>query len=325
MKKLFAVILIFYVSWIFSYTQTNPAEAECKSIKITGSKVICVGEVLTLVATTEPVGCPVTWGTSPKGEPATETAKQIFKTKWAAAGKKIVTATCGEKTDSYEVCVIEKVEEAIDVDKVTYPLFEVKEVPANAWGVTDSDPDVHIVLKCYFDCNTNVWKCRVTEASYAIGSKSRLLPGVVEVTKELVQKTLDCTKLTTMVKSLTDVANQKPDSGFYMLAAVQNHEKLHVTKETSDITASFKVFKKEVEVISIAEDCSTLTAERALEKLKNTVAYISADTDFLIAQVESLMDSSDHEPIASYIAAEVAIVNPMIKIIQDRKMALNCP
>ena len=73
-------------------------------------------------------------------------------------------------------------------------------------------------------------KPSVTQADQQTRQTSRLLPGVVEVTQTLIDGTSSCATLATMSTSLASVAAQGADSGYYVVAAVEAHENLHVTQ-----------------------------------------------------------------------------------------------
>ena len=113
MKKLFAVILIFYISWIFADPQTNPKEGNCTVNSVTGPAIVCIGKTAKFTVATIPEKCPVIWtgGGTPKGQ---ESKASIFETKWDTAGKKTIKVKCKISTSFKEIEV-----EVVEIDSLT--------------------------------------------------------------------------------------------------------------------------------------------------------------------------------------------------------------
>lgn len=189
------------------------------------------------------------------------------------------------------------------------------------WGVTVfEDP----VINTGAYCAGTTWKLKVTKADSQINQGSRLLPGVVEVTNALVAAATNCATLSTMKTSLDNVANQRPDSGYYKLSAVEAHEDVHVTEYQADMVGVFTTFKSAVEGLSIPLE-DALTAVDANIFLTALTGYIVERNKFDTAEIKANNDTAAHNPITPFVTAEHGAVDSMIVAIDARRTALSCP
>jgi hypothetical protein len=192
---------------------------------------------------------------------------------------------------------------------------------ATEWGLTQM---LRTTLDITAFCKGEVWKNVVSTADGLVHTKSRLLPGVVEVTAALVNAEKDCGTLSRMATSLKDAADGKAHLGYYMLAAVEAHENLHVTHYKAGVNPAFATFKAAVEALTIPKG-DAKDAAAAATKIKALPAYTAALTAFRAAETKAGADTAAHKPAGDFAKAEHAVVDPMIKTITDRRTALKCP
>jgi hypothetical protein len=192
---------------------------------------------------------------------------------------------------------------------------------AAEWGLTQPQ---RTTLQITAFCKGEVWKNVVSTADGLAHTKSRLLPGVVEVTAALVNAEKDCGTLSRMATSLKDAADGKAHLGYYMVAAVQAHENLHVTHYKDGVNPAFATFKAAVEALTIPKGDAKDAADAAT-KIKVLPAYTAALTAFRAAETKAAADTAAHKPAGDFEKAEHAVVDPMIKTITDRRAALKCP
>ncbi|MCD6049808.1 MAG: hypothetical protein K0Q55_1211 [Verrucomicrobia bacterium] len=252
----------------------------------------------------------------------TGTGKLVRTVSLTAAGDTVITATAG--TSSKAVTIRVRGTGAAAPTTVGPPLnylpVGVAAAPAG-WGVTViGDPVFDITAYC----NSPHWSCRITQADSQINQACRLLPGVVEVTAALVAAETNCTTLTTMATSLDTVASQGAHSGYYMLAAVQAHEDLHITQYKAAIAPAYVALIAAVEALNVPlKDYADAAAAAAAIKAKP--AYIAAMATFHAADVAANNATAAHMPVGPFNTAEHGVVDPMIATINARKAALKCP
>ena len=192
---------------------------------------------------------------------------------------------------------------------------------ATEWGLTQM---LRTTLDITAFCKGEVWKNVVSTADGLVHTKSRLLPGVVEVTAALVNAEKDCGTLSRMATSLKDAADGKAHLGYYMLAAVEAHENLHVTHYKAGVKPAVATFKAAVEALTIPKGDAKDAADAAT-KIKALPAYTAALTAFRAAETKAAADTAAHKPAGDFAKAEHTVVDPMIKTITDRRTALKCP
>ena len=192
---------------------------------------------------------------------------------------------------------------------------------ATEWGLTQPQ---RTTLDITAFCKGEAWKNVVSTADGLVHSKSRLLPGVVEVTAALVNAEKNCGTLSRMATSLKDAADGKDHLGYYMVAAVVAHENLHVTHYKAGVNPAFATFKAAVEALAIPKGDAKNAADAAT-KIKALPAYTAALTAFQAAETKAAADTAAHKPAGDFEKAEHAVVDPMIKTITDRRAALKCP
>lgn len=189
------------------------------------------------------------------------------------------------------------------------------------WGVTHFDDPV-VDITAY--ANAGGWKCVITQADEQTHQGVRLLPGQAEVTPALVAGEASCPRLKTMRTSLDSIASQGPKSGFYMVAAVQAHEDVHVSQYRADLPAHYTTLKTAIEALTVPF-AGVATAAAAKTAIKALPAYTTAMATFLAAEVAVNNKTGTHSPVAPFSTAEHGVVDPMITTIRAREAALKCP
>jgi hypothetical protein len=189
------------------------------------------------------------------------------------------------------------------------------------WGVTVNDDPVFDIT-AYASGAT--WNCVITTADQQSHQGTRLLPGVAEVTPALVAAEARCPRLQTMITSLNSVASQGAASGFYMLAAVQEHEDVHITQYRAGLAPHYTTLKTAIEALTVpfAAHANAAAAKAAIMALP---AFTAAMATFHAADVAVNNASGAHAPVAPFNTAEHGVVDPMIVTIRARRTALKCP
>jgi hypothetical protein len=126
-----------------------------------------------------------------------------------------------------------------------------------------------------------------------------------------------------MVTSLNSVASQGADSGFYMLAAVQAHEDVHIRQYRAGLAPLYAALKTAVEALTVPLAGNTATSAAAA--IKALPAYTVAMATFHAGDVAVNNASGQHTPAAPFNTAEHSVVDPMIATIGARRTALTCP
>ncbi len=190
-----------------------------------------------------------------------------------------------------------------------------------SWGITHNDDPI-------FDISVFAaaggWECRITKADQRSHQGTRLLAGVVEVTPALVAAEADCARLQTMITSLNSVASQGANSGFYMLAAVQAHEDVHITQYRAGLAPHYTTLRTAIEALTVPL-ASHNTAASAKAAIKALPAFTTAMATFHTADVAVNNATGAHAPVAPFNTAEHGVVDPMITTIRARRTALTCP
>jgi hypothetical protein len=187
-------------------------------------------------------------------------------------------------------------------------------------GLTRNDDPVFDITAYASDAT---WDCVITTADQQSHQGVRLPPGIVEVTPKLVADETNCATLQTMITSLNSIANQNPGSGFYMLAAVQAHEDVHIKQYREGLAPHYDTLRMAIE--GLAVPLAGNTAASAKAAIKALPTYTEAMATFHAADVAVNNATADHTPIAPFKAAEHGIVDPMIATIRARRTTLKCP
>jgi hypothetical protein len=189
------------------------------------------------------------------------------------------------------------------------------------WGVTHFDDPV-IDITAY--ASAGGWNCVITQADEQTHQGVRLLPGQAEVTPALVAGEASCPRLKTMVTSLNSIASQGPKSGFYMVAAVQAHEDVHISQYRAGMAPHYTTLKTAIEALTVPF-AGTPTAAAAKAAIKALPAYTAAMATFHAGDVAENNKTGTHAPVAPFNTAEHGVVDPMVTTIQARETALGCP
>jgi hypothetical protein len=192
-------------------------------------------------------------------------------------------------------------------------------VPA-AWGTTRNDDPVFDITAY---ASGSKWKCKITTADQQSHQGVQLVAGVTEVTDALVAGESDCDVLKTMFTSLKDVADQKPDSGYYMIAAVQAHEDVHIRQYRAGLAPHYNILRTAVEALTVPFAAHP-DADAAATAIKALPAFTTAMARFHSADVSVNNTSGGHSPAAPFKTAEHGVVDPMITRIKARRTALKC-
>ncbi len=313
---------------------------DCKNcnVQVMGPDFACTGSSQTYVAKATGGGT-LTWkvsdGASSSSSSATVSDGECvsldvsFNSEGPAGGPQ----SSGNKVEATLVCSSGLTDQggvgvgvASSVDPGSVPITFTPGSPAptpSGWGVTVFD-DPLVDITAYCDHGAGVWRCRVTEAEATHHQAVRLLPGVVEVTQALVNSTTNCSTLNTMISSLLSVANQGADSGYYMLAAVQAHEDVHVQQYIAGVTPLYATFVLSAEALTVPLSSHTNAAD-ATTALKGLAAYVTAFDAFCLGETAVANQTASHVPATPFVQAELGVVNPMITNINTQKATLGCP
>lgn len=209
------------------------------------------------------------------------------------------------------------------------------------WGMTTFDaPAIEVGFGCV-DASTGTYRATITKADQTIRQGTRLLTSVAEVTPALIQRTSNstaplrqrCTILTKMADDLQYEATvagtgvepigppprPRTPTQYYVEAAVQAHENVHVEHYKAAIEAPYRTFKRTVETTVITASSDQEAIDKFRPRLQAAAAtLLQAKADFHAAEKR-------HEPPSAYQAAEQAVVTPMIDRIRSHRKILGCP
>lgn len=138
---------------------------------------------------------------------------------------------------------------------------------ACTWGITA--PDALKVSTTTCKDGTD-WRLRVTGVSSTVRKFSRLLPGQKEPTTWNAKKTNFCAQVT----ELDNLGNCP--GAWYMLAAVQAHENVHVKEWKTSFPTDWPTVKATIEGISVAASGATAKQSAATKHMRTSATFTAA-------------------------------------------------
>lgn len=319
-----------------SATQVNddsdmPSANECKvckngtptqmAITVAGSINILKNQVETYTASSVDGALPsgdLNWtaiGSTINGSNTGTSVSITFSTaSISAADLKTVKATCGSGNDSIDVCVVDSGVAASSVSAVNY--IESAGTPSGTpWGkLSLSPPFFNVDITAYYELSSNSWKAKLTKVDMPYDIWYRLLPGRMEASAA-VATAANCIK---MIQDLTALGG----SDWYMISAVEAHERQHVIELKASATPELAAMKASIEALSVPHTCGidVAAAEASIKALPGyATATNLADSNFRTVYV------AIPDPNANTNAAERAVVNPVIASIKVRGVANGWP
>jgi hypothetical protein len=212
-------------------------------------------------------------------------------------------------TQSVKVCVVDPGTAPKEVKSVTYT--ENKKEPwSDDWGATKpSQPDVD--AEASFDCTTKKWKGVVTKAEGKYDIFYRLIKDCNEANLADATEANYCE----MIKNLQSLKGPK----WYMVAAVEAHERVHVASYKRIVDKHFATAKAAIEALTVDHTCGK-TAAQATADLKALAAYTKAINDMKanIATDWTAQIALDHAAGGPCDKAEQGVVNPRIDEIKKK-------
>jgi hypothetical protein len=250
---------------------------------------------------------PSCWSTS-GGSGSEKLARSVSKN---AAGSTTITFSAGLVTRSVTICVVDAGTTPTGVGAVNY--VEHFLTTSAEWGeMTPNDWNVDITA--YFDCASAQWKCKVTQADSHYDIFYHLKAGVQEAS---VAAATTGAILCKMKADLAVLANI-PGIQWYMIAAVEAHERVHVDEWKGSLNPRFTTMKTTIEALTVPHVCGrTAASAKALIKAMPTytsavnTAYTDATTAFIAIP----------DPNSNTDAAEHAVVDPMINALEAKRVA----
>ncbi|MBL8879059.1 MAG: hypothetical protein JNG88_08055 [Phycisphaerales bacterium] len=168
-------------------------------------------------------------------------------------------------------------------------------------------------ITAYFDCASDSWKARVTQADSTYTIWWRLLAGISEASAAAATDANHCN----MIADLNALGN-RAGRAWYMLAAVEAHERVHVTEWRTSLDPKFATMKTTIEALSVprasaADAAAARTAIRALPAYQTAVDAADNDAQTVFWAIPDPNGNTD--------AAEHAVVDPVITAIRARETA----
>lgn len=180
---------------------------------------------------------------------------------------------------------------------------------STAWGAMR--PTTWTVdIEVRFNCTNNRWYAVVSRADSEYDIFYRLLSGVTEATVAAATNANHC-KMISDLNALGNVTNVQ----WYMVAAVEAHERVHVTEWRSSLNPEFATMKSTIEGLSVANTAG-MTSGDAIAQIKAMPAYTNAVSGANTRARTTFFAIAD--PNAQTNAAEHAVVDPMITSIRQR-------
>ena len=208
-----------------------------------------------------------------------------------------------------------KAKPATVVRKVAPSPASVAELDANTWGYTE-DEIVVPTIAVSRDIKRGVWytSLRKLEGHYSL--QTQLLPGVTEVTGP--GGNTDATNWQEQVYELNALGDHPGPSNWYMIRAVEEHEKVHAN--------SLKAALDDV-AVAIENDYTQLTvplagnpnATAAIAAVQALPEYADAATDGRELWDDKYLEYIDADHVGRTPPAEHKVVDPMVE--QIKKVA----
>ena len=179
-------------------------------------------------------------------------------------------------------------------------------------GFIDSASLLDLTLKAYYVQSQNHWQVKITKATSSYWMWWRLLPPRPSINKPLPVKEastsavdrLNCTKM------LADLRAAGPyDSDWYVLKAIEAHERTHGTQWQAVLNTHFQAIRTEIESLTVPNRCG-MTAEQARNEIESSQAFKQIRTTNLTQALGDYGNIKETDP--ELIQAELQVVNPLI-------------
>ena len=180
--------------------------------------------------------------------------------------------------------------------------------PASAnWGET-KERELIVDVTPHYDAGSNSWKAKVTSAELKYTIWYRLIAGVSEAsTAAATTNAIYCT-MREDLRTLGYPAGRSPQ--YYMVSAVEAHERQHVVEMHQAFDPEFATMKATIEGLSVPYQCGS-TADQVKAQLKGA-AFTQAVTGAFNRFVTTYYGPGFPDPNPQTDAAEHAVVDPVI-------------
>ncbi len=182
-----------------------------------------------------------------------------------------------------------------------------------AWGVT-KERLLDVDIEAYFDAAAGAWKAKIIKAEQNYDIYYRLIPGVSEASVAGATAANFC-KMITDLRTLGYPPAASGAVAWYMVSAVEAHERQHVTEMGQAEAPEFAGMKTAIEALSVPNDC-VLTPATAKAALKAVPGYQTAITTAFNNFVATYYGPGYPDPNANTDAAEHAVVDPVVTAIR---------
>ncbi len=224
---------------------------------------------------------------------------------------------------------------------VTYVISELPEaeLTSRQWGKTSFKQFSYTpVLRC-IDRKTGTWAAELRDPQQEVKQAARLLDGVDEVDSRLVRAIAQSTKpraekCAGLAKVSDDLIWESSEAGtgaplvgplprprtptkYYMKAAVQAHEKVHLTRFQRAMAPAYRTFSTDIEKFTVTTS-SPRTARAAF------LAHLAKAREKLTTAFEEYGKQDAHRSPGDFKAKEQAVVAPMLELIGRHQRFLGC-
>lgn len=196
------------------------------------------------------------------------------------------------------------------VTSVTYSPLEIAPWNGNTGGTRTKVPKIEITA--YFDCGTGKWKCKVTKAESEYETFSRRPNSASEAS---VSAASSSAILCRMEKDLAGLG-YNGDEQWFMLSAVQEHEKVHAEQWKTAFNAEFQTMKSTVEGIEAEHKCGE-TPQDGKSKIEGGDTYKNAIYDVYQKAKDAYGKNPDRSQETD--DAERSVLNPMINSLEQKR------
>ena len=181
-----------------------------------------------------------------------------------------------------------------------------------AWGVT-KERLLDVDIEAYFDA-AGTWKAKIIKAEQNYDIYYRLIAGVSEASVAGATAANFC-KMITDLRTLGYPPAASGAVAWYMVSAVEAHERQHVIEMRLAQGPEFAGMKTGIEALTVPNDC-VLTPATAKAALKALPGYQTAITTAFNNFVATYYGPGYPDPNANTDAAEHAVVDPVVTAIR---------
>ena len=203
------------------------------------------------------------------------------------AGSETVTCTAGSSSRIVTVCVLASPSSPTSASEMDIDVVEVAPTNSEDYGGTHWPGTITVDIGVYLDCDSMTWKCKLTTASTEIRTWSRLPAGVSPASVEDATAANYCD----MLESLDNFG----EGDYYVLAAVEAHEQVHIDVITEHVSAVFSTLKSAIEGLSVSATCAKSASDVKAE-IQGMGAYNTAVANAVSSAGAAILDDSRHVP-----------------------------